>query len=406
MATIPTNVNTDGADAQTLAVVTDKPSRKAPVPKPWPTVPKAPARTAAKRATKAVAEDPLSTEELERVQAFDFEGEKLALVHLLEVQAEGGQVDQEDPLHPRLLAYQENVRLLDKLQAHRKLRASAGAEVPTSEAVKARAIGTLRSEEDDKMTLHTMEAMRLFLGVSPDPSADNRYGVPGGRRAATALRQLFLMSAMDNPYADYALIYTDEKVSEIKALIDRTTKEFQGRLEDMKAKGLSYSVLQASDPQTVSLGYHSPYGYMMSTVIVNFDYLVRVIKSAERRDLATKSEVHEQLYRIKHRIRSMFEAAMKSQRVLMNENMKGMKRADFLPQQADESAAKRVAAAKQLLGELPTDVFIGAKTPRHSLRQERLPDAEKRLLMEAAESLNAATAAASKLGQPAGNLIE
>ena len=357
------------------------------------------------RAAGATAKTVSGSPESDALKDYPFESEKLAVQHLIDA----AEPDLMDPLYPRYEIYVANVANLETQRAERLAREEANPEVPVDEARKARSIGALRSTEEDVMTLHTMEAMRLYLGLSPEPGNSSRFGVPGARRAASALRQLFLLSAMDNPYADWMLIQTDERVGAIKQLIEKTSNKHLKQLNDMKAKGLSYGLLEAKNPQSVSLGYHSPYGYMMSTVVVLFDHCVRVMKSAERRDLLTKKEVHEALYRIKHAIRSMFETTLKGQRVLMNDNMRGMQRSDFLPQSVDEVQKKRIDVARDIFGAVPNDIFVGTKSPRHSLRNERLDSKELRVLEAMAKAQadeEKAAATSSPLDQPAGNLID
>ncbi|MDO8768764.1 MAG: TIGR03761 family integrating conjugative element protein [Burkholderiaceae bacterium] len=357
------------------------------------------------RASGATAKTVRGSLENDALKDYPFESEKLAVQHLIDA----AEPDLMDPLYPRYEIYVANVANQETQRAERLAREEANPEVPVDEARKARSIGALRSTEEDVMTLHTMEAMRLYLGLSPEPGNSSRFGVPGARRAASALRQLFLLSAMDNPYADWMLIQTDERVGAIKQLIEKTSNKHLKQLNDMKAKGLSYGLLEAKNPQSVSLGYHSPYGYMMSTVVVLFDHCVRVMKSAERRDLLTKKEVHEALYRIKHAIRSMFETTLKGQRVLMNDNMRGMQRSDFLPQSVDEVQKKRIDVARDIFGAVPNDIFVGTKSPRHSLRNERLDSKELRVLEAMAKAQadeEKAAATSSPLEQPAGNLID
>lgn len=357
------------------------------------------------RASGTTAKTVKGSPENDVLKDYPFESEKLAVQHLIDA----AEPDLMDPLYPRYEIYVANMANLETHRAERLAREEANPEVPVDEARKARSIGALRSTVEDVMTLHTMEAMRLYLGLSPEPGNSSRFGVPGARRAASALRQLFLLSAMDNPYADWMLIQTDERVGAIKLLIEKTSNKHLKQLDDMKAKGLSYGLLEAKNPQSVSLGYHSPYGYMMSTVVVLFDHCVRVMKSAERRDLLTKKEVHEALYRIKHAIRSMFETTLKGQRVLMNDNMRGMQRSDFLPQSVDAVQKKRIDVARDIFGAVPNDIFVGTKSPRHSLRNERLDSKELRVLEAMAKAQadeEKAAATSSPLDQPVGNLID
>ena len=285
--------------------------------------------------------------------------------------------------------------------------ADAGASAASSANVPVPRVFSRLVSQEDVMEVHTYEAMRMYTGLTPDASqAEHRFGVPGARRAASALRQLFLLTAMDNPYADWVLIDTDERVAAIKNLIEQTRRVQLGRLDALKAKGLRYSILRAEQPQSLSLGYHSPYGYMMSTLIVMLDECVRVLKSAERRDLLTRRETHELLQGIKRAMRSMFEVVLRGQRVLTHEHLRALKRSDFMPQPGDSDdsseQAKRVQAVRAVFGTVPADIFSGQRQPRHSLRNERLSAQEMKLLQTLAQDQQAQDAQEAQQGQSTG----
>lgn len=313
---------------------------------------------------------------------YNLDRESVALKHLIDAE----EIDVNDPLYPRYQVYQDRLQNWALLQAQHQDRAGAEPDVPTEQARRAAQMSPLVSDNEDSMTLHTLEAMRLFLGATPAPG-EFRYGVPGGRRAATALRQLFLLSAQDNPYADLALIEVDERIEEIKTKLSLLERQHTSLLAKARERGLNYSVLAARNPQMVSLGYRSPYGYSISNLIVGLDYTVRVIKSTERRDLTTKAVVYQQLKGVKHLCRSLFEACIHSSRILTNENMRSLSRTDWVPG-ADAAAGLRIAAAKQLLGTVPQDVFTGERSPRHSLRRERLSARDRKVLQQIALGLN------------------
>lgn len=80
----------------------------------------------------------------------------------------------------------------------------------------------------------------------------------------------------------------------------------------------------------------------------------------------------------------MFENAIQAARVLQSEQLVGLCRSDYLPQ-AGEVSKKRVEAAKVLFGVVPQEVFMGTKSPRHSLRNVRLNAAEMELLRQASQ---------------------
>lgn len=252
--------------------------------------------------------------------------------------------------------------------------------------------------DEDTMEIHTREAMQLFVGK--DKNQTQSYMVPGARHAAGAMRNLFVLTAMDNPYADWMLVQVDEQAHKIKQLIATTRAKRISQLDTLQNMGLTYSIVRAQKPQVVSLGYHSPYGYMMSTLIVMFDECVRVLKSAERRDLMTRTELHVDLYSIKHRMRSMFNSILTAQRVLVTEGMRGMKRSDFAADVSNPLAQARIESARQVLGLVPEDVFAGKTLPRHSMRRERLSASDLKALealaveVVSAMTKNSATVAA------------
>ena len=64
--------------------------------------------------------------------------------------------------------------------------------------------GHLTDAVPDSMTLHTREAWQLFTGRRADP-ARRTTPIPGGRRFASVMKMLWLLSANDNPYADWIL---------------------------------------------------------------------------------------------------------------------------------------------------------------------------------------------------------
>lgn len=334
---------------------------RAPVPAPSPS-PAAPA-----------ARSPFA-------DGYDLEGEAQAVAHLIDAE----EPDPRDPLYARYEAYLDRLVELDRLKQAHTFRAQGNPEVPVNEGLKLRTVGALENNGEDTMALHTLEACRLYLGVSPAPGSDSRFGVPGARRAATVLRQLFLLSSFDNPVADWKLIETDKRLVQIQKTIATFEKKLIAALDERRQRGLTYSIVQSKQPQIFSLGYHSPYGYAVSEMCVNFDYCVRVIKSATRRAVISKSEEHIMLHTLKKEMRSMFENAIQAARVLQSEQLVGLCRSDYLPQ-AGEVSKKRVEAAKVLFGVVPQEVFMGTKSPRHSLRNVRLNAAEMELLRQASQ---------------------
>lgn len=295
---------------------------------------------------------------------YDIDGEKTALLHLIQSETP----DPADPLFPRFVLYEDRLRQLEALNAAKKAQAPSVDQQVSG-------IGSLESEGDDLMTLHTRDAMRVFVGR---PAGDGQRAIAGGRRVAASLRQLWGLSSNDNPYADWMLVQFDDDMQEVRKALTQVADQTLAKLEAMRQKGLSYSVLKSAAPVNVSLGFVSPYGYAVATAVVEFDWLSRVVKSAQRRDVLSSAEAHELLFETKRRCRSVFEPIVRAAGLLMREELRPLTRADFLS--SDDQAMKRVAAVQGLLGMCPKDVFVGQRTPRHTRRSVRLSDAELRVL--------------------------
>lgn len=283
--------------------------------------------------------------------------------------------------HPQ---YEELLKLLDQEEEAKRQgerfasRMQADEAVSFSEAANMRRIGRLVNESADTMLLHTKEAYRLFIGRGQDP-ARNQPAIMGGKRAAACLRAIWGLSGNDNPYADWQLLQASERLDAVLRQLREDAKRAAGQLEALRQKGLSYSVLRSEEPQPVGLGFASPYGYLIAEITVEYDYLIRVIKTLIRKNLSSDAEGRKQVVDGTRRVRAVFHEIVRVERLLANENMKPLSRADFLPG-ADDLAKKRVSAATQLFGEIPRDVFAGHNRPRHSRRKAGITPEEQRLL--------------------------
>lgn len=295
---------------------------------------------------------------------YDLNGEREILKALIE----SDNPDPSDPLFPRFVEFEEREQKLQQMLA------AKGVKQPTL-AQQAREIGMLQADEDDVMTIHTRDAFRLFVGR---PGGNGVRAIAGGQRVAASLRQLFALSANDNPYADWELVKFDQEIQAVRKLLGLETGKIIGLLDAVREKGLSYSVLKSSEPVQKTLGFASPYGYAIASTVVEFDYFSRVVKSAQKRDILSSDEAHKLLFNMKRACRSIFEPVVRAGSLLYREELRPLTRADFLS--ADEAAAKRVAAAQGLFGNIPKDVFIGDRMPRHTRRSVKLDEKELRLL--------------------------
>ncbi|CAB3669337.1 PFL_4669 family integrating conjugative element protein [Paraburkholderia rhynchosiae] len=321
---------------------------------------------------------------------YDVNTERAVLAHLIA----DGDPDPADPLFGRYQVLLEREEALNRMRETHTLRQGSDPLVRPHEAQEISRIGQLGSDGADRMRLHTRDAMRLFLGRAVAPG-ESGHAMAGGRRVAASLRALWSLSGNDNPYADWKLIEIADRISGIRRANELEQQHARQLLDAAREKGLEYSVLQSREPAQVSLGFGSPYGYMIVMLLVELDWLVRFVRSAVLRDLMSSTEGFRRIGSARHRCLSVFHFAVHCQRVLTRAELLPLSRIDFL-RNADAAARQRVEAARALLGVLPRDVFTGAREPRHSRRRvSRLSDAELRLLDSVPLSGNDALAQAA-----------
>jgi integrating conjugative element protein (TIGR03761 family) len=303
--------------------------------------------------------------------------------------------DNIDPSHPqylRLIELESREEQLRMAQRAHSVRNGADKEVADREAMNLRDMGRLQDEAVDSMQIHTLQAARLFIGKAVEPGVKG-YGMAGGKKVGASLRQIWHLSANDNPYADFALIQATERMRELRQLMETDNKVMLERLNSLQTRGLKFSVLTNPKPYDVNLGFKSPYGYSVIILINEFDYFVRLVKSLVSKDLISDDDGRQKIYDMTRKCRSIFEEVVYFQRYLTRDVMLELCRGDFLPG-ASEDAKKRVQAANGIFGELPREVFNGTIQPRHSRRKVEISPEELRLLNEvplAGEALPATT---------------
>ncbi|MES2353105.1 MAG: TIGR03761 family integrating conjugative element protein [Pseudomonadota bacterium] len=285
--------------------------------------------------------------------------------------------DPADPRWPRFVELQEREEELTQMQRRLEARAAAEPVVPDPEARGIREVGRLVSEEQDRMTLHTKEAYRLFIGKVN--TGGKSFAIAGGKRVASALRSIYYLSSNDNPYADWVLVSFQQGLDELRQLIAQETAAKMKLLNELRQRGLSYSVLRADPPKDVEIGFKSPYGYGVAEMLVAFDYYVRLAKTLVRKDLLSDQDGYDAVRKVARVARALFWQPVSFERYLMRKELQPLSRADWLPG-ANELAAQRVRAVVAIFGEVPRAVFSGAEAPRHSRRRVNLSAEELRLL--------------------------
>lgn len=246
------------------------------------------------------------------------------------------------------------------------------------------AIGRLLDDQPDSLTLHTREAWKLFTGRRADAAA-SAPAIPGARRYASILRSIWALSAQDNPYADWFLIRSYQRLTEVRAQMHKVICEREAEFERLRRRGLNLSLLASSQPAQVELGFRSPYGYAVAQAVLDFDHHVRMVQTLVLKDLCSDQDGRAAIRQIGRTLRALFLEPIAWEKGLLRKELQSLCRRDFVAG-ADVAAKDRARAAALLFGEVPKAVFTGEQVPRHTLRRVQLSLVELRLLREAALS--------------------
>lgn len=320
---------------------------------------------------------------------YSIEGERQALALLLASE----DPDETDPLYPRLMMLERRERELQHRQTAWKARLGADALVSPQDAASLRQLGALVDGESDTMELHTKEAYRLFMGRSKDPEGKTPQ-IVGGKRIASALKSLWMLTGLDNPYADWALVHHEHTLREMTEKLNREIEAGESHMAAMRKRGLSYGLLVSAVPKKLSLGFKSPYGYGVAELVVSYDFFIRIQKTLGRKNVKSDDQVRQSIREMTRFIRRCFNETARFERWLLNQDLRELSRADFVKGASDD-AEKRVTALTSILGPVPAEIYSGKLAPRHSRRRAELTEQDKALLKQVSQQLAEAEAHAS-----------
>lgn len=307
----------------------------------------------------------------------------------------GNEADPEWDRYAELVDRKDRLAL-EKARFH--TRKGAEAVVEAKEFFGFAELGPLVDDEDDCMEVHTMEAYRMFMGRAREPGTQVQP-ITGGKRIASALRQLWALTAKDNPYADWALLRYEEAMADLNRRLEREVRAAEALIKQQEAHGLKLSVLKSSAPKMLSLGFKSPYGYAVASLLTSFDLYVRLQKTLARKHLQSDEQVRAAITAITRSVRRVFNETARFDRWLMREEVRDLARIDFTPA-ADEAGRKRVAYATGVFGTVPSQVYACQLQPRHSRRRLQITSAERQLLVDVAAQLQQSEEGADATAQP------
>lgn len=294
-------------------------------------------------------------------------------------------MDESDPLFERFVELEDRKDRLERMQQKFAARKGADSVVSPEEVRGMGQIGSLVDEGVDQMTLHTKEAYRMFMGRTREPGKD-AAPIIGGKRIASALRALWLLTGNDNPFADWGLLRHEHSMREVHKRLQREIEATQKTLQDQQQRGLNYTVLRSANPVVLNLGFRSPYGYAVSSLIADFDYFVRLQKTLEHKHLRSDDQVRQTITELTRFVRRCWNETARFERWLNQEEVRDLCRADFIPD-APEEAAKRVEFATGVFGAVPSSIYSCALQPSHSRRRLQISPAERKLMQSVGERL-------------------
>lgn len=296
-------------------------------------------------------------------------------------------VSEDDPLFDRYVELEDRKEQYSRMQAERRERRGADVVVTSSEAHSIDDLGPLMNDGVDQMTIHTIEAHRLFQGRSGEPEK-RLNAIIGGKRVASSLRNLWVLTARDNPYADWALVRHEYGISQVQDSLRAQIAKAEELLEKQRKRGLSLSIVQSARPVTLNLGFRSPYGYAISMLIVDYDYFVRIQKTLQRKNLLSDEQARAVLSAMSRAILGVFYGTARFDKWLGRPEIRELSRSDWFS--ADPEAAKRIQFVVSTFGAVPAQIYKAEVKPSHSRRLINISDAERTLLQQVGDQLQQA----------------
>lgn len=312
---------------------------------------------------------------------YSIRGEENVLAEYIQAGA-----SESDPRFDRYVELLDRRERLAQMQSEHQERRGADPLVPISDAQAIDDLGMLIDDGVDQMTIHTIEALRMFYGRAREPGSKVNP-IIGGRRIAASLRNLWLLTANNNPYADWALVRYERGLQEVQEHLRGAIQQCEERMQQQRKLGLNYTVAASSNPVNVNLGFKSPYGYDISTLIVQYDYFVRLQKTLNRKSLQSDSQMRESLSIASRAILKVFYDTARFSRWLSRSEMADLNRADWIG--TDVQARKRIEFAMEVFGPVPAVIYKVEVAPSHSRRRYSLTDAERTVLQQVGAQLEA-----------------
>ncbi len=297
-----------------------------------------------------------------------------ARIQLAEFLDAGKDVPMGHDLYMTYMAFMAWEDAQDRKKTDYAAKQGADRGVTREEAHAIFAVGALDSDED-YMLLHTRQALRLFVGRDRDPDGKVPR-IPGAKNIGAALRACWLLSGTDNPYADWMLLLTEYEIDDLRQKIQAASTEGKARLERLAESGLHVSVLRSRDPARQTLGFRSPYGFMVVQLVLDFDYMVRVHKTLSNRNLISAEEERAKINGLLRPVRSLFDRVLRLQRLLAVPAYAALTR-EMIREPKGKQTIETVQHLSELWPGLPEGVLNRETMPRHAKPLRMVPVREQ-----------------------------
>jgi len=220
-------------------------------------------------------------------------------------------------------------------------------------------LGALRSQM--RLTLHTHHAARMWRGR---PARDDLPGIIGLNGFLSITNKMARGASQDDPYSDWWLIRTEEKINDVKARLAEVKEQLESIYANVPA-AMSLGENLNLQPASIAIFANSPLGFLAIFLLAEFDEISRRLVLAHHTALIDRNTLDRYLEDCSHHLRSLFT-------LVQRYRYSGTTREDFA---AGNAAA---SAAIEKFGEVPADILDGIRRSRFAppiYRRSEIPSA-------------------------------
>ncbi|MEW8385810.1 MAG: PFL_4669 family integrating conjugative element protein [Candidatus Thiodiazotropha taylori] len=153
------------------------------------------------------------------------------------------------------------------------------------------------------VVIHTRSAHDLFYGRRGDRESGINQ-IVGLTQFATNANNLSLLCKRDDPYAEAALIKIENLFDDIQKDLSKKITHLNSILDNMG--GVTIDFHESEDPITIPLEFGTPYGYIATRCLSQYDKLVTLAYSAKQTGLIVQSDWHRYVIRTRTKLRHIF----------------------------------------------------------------------------------------------------